>query len=714
MRIRSLMNRNLNETPFYRILFFFLLLLVLILSTVIISFHLGFSRIYSNKVKQENLLNLREVQATIDTEIKQVLSIPMLYFNSNNLYAYPAMALEKEFEQYPLQLYITGGTINAIADFYPAVDEIDLYSTHSNIFFINGHILFPDDIRNPDRVPNWYRTFMTTHKKPMWYIEDGAVYYISPLPLYGDDLDGVVAVKLHKSYITKNFQRQKTSSVYYGIFDSSTNTPFFVTDSRLESGEYLEILMEEANKREYIDAFSFTYNDSLICVVKSEYNSWYYVSVEPLSSVRGSLNTVTIFTIIITIIFTIVGVLVTILLAKISYKPLQKVVENNYTLIKHNLITKILEHDIHLHTLHDDEYQLSGITKGASYGFCFSIALHLEESFTPREILELHFGLISALEHDPTTDCHAVFDDKKTVIQGFMLYAEKIDFHNLMTVIKNQLYSLAESNFSLCVGTEVDLSIASIHESYKKEVLCREYFYLFPEKQVITYTGLQIAERTDVGEFKHHMIKLEHQIKSLDLKGAEALIHKTVETFTSHLYSIDLCKNTLRDMVARTVNTVQSLELHAQEIFHGDIRNQFREQKTIQQFSQWLVEVLREVVEHIKKQRSAYKPELKLKISKYIQSNISNQISQEVVASAFNMRVDTFSKTFKMIFGENYTTYIRKAKIQEAQLHLKSNDLSVSQLAEHLGYSNAQYFIQVFKSEVGITPHQYRLRSRTP
>ncbi len=711
MRMPNFINHDLKETPFYRILFFFLLLLVLILSTVIISFHLGFSKIYSNKIKQENLLNLKEVQATIDTEIKQVLSIPMLYFNNNNLYTYPAKALEKEFEKYPLELYFTGGAINAIADFYPAVDEIDLYSTHSNIFFINGHILFPEDVRNPSRVPNWYRNFITSNKKPMWYIEDSSVYYISPLPLYGDALDGIVAVKLHKSYISQNFLRQSTSSEYYGIFDSNTNTPFFVTNSLLEESEYLEMLMEETRKREYTDAFSFTYNDSLISTVKSEYNSWYYVSIEPLSSIRSSLNTVTLFTIIITIIFTIVGVLVTILLAKISYKPLQKVVENNYTLIKHNLITKILEQDISVNTLHEDEYQLSGITQGASYGFCFSITLHLEESFTPREILELHFGLISALEHDPTIDCHAIFDDKKTVIQGFMLYKEKTDFHTLLTVIKNQLYSLVESNFSLCLGTEVDLSVENIHESYKKELICREYFYLFPGKQVITYSGLQIAERTNAGEFKHHMIKLEHQIKSLDKKGAEALIHETVEVFMTNLYSIDFCKNTLRDIVARTVNTVQSLELHAQEIFHGDIRSQFKEQKSIQQFSLWIVEILREVMDHIRQQRSAYKPELKLKISKYIQSNISNQISQEVVAAEFNMRVDTFSKTFKMIFGENYTTYIRKAKIQEAQLHLKTNDLSISQLAEHLGYGNSQYFIRVFKSEVGITPHQYRLRS---
>ncbi len=712
MKIRTFLNANLKETPFYRILFFFLLLLVLILSTVIISFHLGFSKIYSDKVKQENLLNLKEIQATVDTEIKQILSIPMLYFSNNNLYTYPARVLENDFEKYPLQLYIVGGAINAIADFYPAVDEIDLYSTHSNIFFLNGHILFPEDMRKPDRIPNWYNYFMTTHKKPRWYVEDDSVYYISPLPLYGGDFDGVVAVKLRKSYITQNFTWQNMSSKYYGIFDSNTNTPFFTTNPVLEDSEYFQALLEEVESRETSQAFSFTYNDSLVCTVKSEYNDWYYVSIEPLSSVRRSLNTVTLFTIIITIIFTILGILVTFVLAKISYKPLQKVVENNYTLIKHNLITKILKQDISFDTLHDDEYQLSGITKGASYGFCFSIALHLEESFTPREILELHFGIITALEHDTAIECHAVFDDTKTVIQGFILYREKTDFYHLMTVIKNQLYSLVESDFSLCIGTEVDLSLEHIHSSHKHEIITRDYFYLFPKKQVITYKNLKISERLATGEFKHHMIRLEQQIKSLDMKGAESLITETVETFTSHLYSIDFCKNTLRDMVARTVNTVQSLGLHPQELFHGDIRNQFREQKTIYQFSEWMIEILREVMHHIKSQRSAYKPELKLKISTYIQNNISNQISQDLVASAFNMRVDTFSKTFKMIFGENYTTYIRKAKIQEAQLHLKTNDLSVSQLAEYLGYGNAQYFIKVFKSEVGITPHQYRLQSR--
>ena len=59
-----------------------------------------------------------------------------------------------------------------------------------------------------------------------------------------------------------------------------------------------------------------------------------------------------------------------------------------------------------------------------------------------------------------------------------------------------------------------------------------------------------------------------------------------------------------------------------------------------------------------------------------------------------------------------FTDYIAEQKLRIATRLLEETELSVSEIAERLSYSNAQNFIRLFKKHMGITPGQYRKHSR--
>ena len=55
-----------------------------------------------------------------------------------------------------------------------------------------------------------------------------------------------------------------------------------------------------------------------------------------------------------------------------------------------------------------------------------------------------------------------------------------------------------------------------------------------------------------------------------------------------------------------------------------------------------------------------------------------------------------------------FTDYLAEQKIEMAKEMLTQTQMSISEIAENLNYSNAQNFIRLFKKHMDITPGQYR------
>ena len=52
--------------------------------------------------------------------------------------------------------------------------------------------------------------------------------------------------------------------------------------------------------------------------------------------------------------------------------------------------------------------------------------------------------------------------------------------------------------------------------------------------------------------------------------------------------------------------------------------------------------------------------------------------------------------------------FITQKKIEKAQLLLVTDDRTVQDIAQAVGYSDSSYFVRLFKKKVGMTPQEYR------
>ena len=96
----------------------------------------------------------------------------------------------------------------------------------------------------------------------------------------------------------------------------------------------------------------------------------------------------------------------------------------------------------------------------------------------------------------------------------------------------------------------------------------------------------------------------------------------------------------------------------------------------------------------------------------YIYKNKSENISMEKMANLCHVSPSYFSRLFSKEIGENFSSYISKLKIKWAKSILEETDMPINEISEELGFSEAGYFIKIFKKYEGVTPFFYRKQFR--
>lgn len=92
------------------------------------------------------------------------------------------------------------------------------------------------------------------------------------------------------------------------------------------------------------------------------------------------------------------------------------------------------------------------------------------------------------------------------------------------------------------------------------------------------------------------------------------------------------------------------------------------------------------------------------KATKYIEDNISNDISSKDVANHCNVSYHYFTKTFSLITSYSLMEYIRNRRITLASYDISNTDQRIIDIALKYGYSSNEAFSRAFKKIHGINP----------
>jgi AraC-like DNA-binding protein len=101
-----------------------------------------------------------------------------------------------------------------------------------------------------------------------------------------------------------------------------------------------------------------------------------------------------------------------------------------------------------------------------------------------------------------------------------------------------------------------------------------------------------------------------------------------------------------------------------------------------------------------------------LKVIKYIEVNLSNELTNSYLSSIVNLATNSFSRLFRDSLNCSVQQYIQKKRIDAAIIFLHYSDLEIDDIASKCGYYDRSHFSKTFKRITGVAPVSYRKKVR--
>ncbi|BDU49942.1 AraC family transcriptional regulator [Haliovirga abyssi] len=96
------------------------------------------------------------------------------------------------------------------------------------------------------------------------------------------------------------------------------------------------------------------------------------------------------------------------------------------------------------------------------------------------------------------------------------------------------------------------------------------------------------------------------------------------------------------------------------------------------------------------------------KVIDYIEDNLRNDITIDDLCNYIYISKYHFQRLFKSIVGESVISYIKKRRVYEAALELKTSNKNILEIAIEFNFNSNEVFSRSFKKIYGITPKKYR------
>ncbi|WP_046213843.1 helix-turn-helix transcriptional regulator [Paenibacillus wulumuqiensis] len=91
-------------------------------------------------------------------------------------------------------------------------------------------------------------------------------------------------------------------------------------------------------------------------------------------------------------------------------------------------------------------------------------------------------------------------------------------------------------------------------------------------------------------------------------------------------------------------------------------------------------------------------------MKRYIQQNYSRRITKEHLGELIQRTPNYAATLFKNVTGQTISEYVHDQRMKRAVYMLTESQLTITEIAEFLGYQEVSYFYRIFKRKMGVPP----------
>jgi two-component system response regulator YesN len=270
-----------------------------------------------------------------------------------------------------------------------------------------------------------------------------------------------------------------------------------------------------------------------------------------------------------------------------------------------------------------------------------------------------------------------------------------------------------ELPFSVSIGvSEINRSFEQMNRAYLQSVVALNNKFFLGDSSLILYRDIA-AKKDDhylMPEYEKQLIY--NNMRAGNIQEVKELFHSFRDTMNRYSYTnINYIKATLLEMVFSSIRVMGELNQGLNErIFDSiDPVERLYSCATMNELFDECNNVLIQITDMVKEMGCNQQKMVIGKITKFIETNFSEDISLDVVAEKFRLSTGYLSRLISKETGKTFMNILTDVRINNAKRLLLTEEFhKVSTIAEMVGYKDCSYFIQVFKRHTGLTPTEYK------
>ncbi|MDU0206238.1 response regulator [Paenibacillus sp. MAH-36] len=337
--------------------------------------------------------------------------------------------------------------------------------------------------------------------------------------------------------------------------------------------------------------------------------------------------------------------------------------------------------------------------------------------YSPDQALK-YFALLNITEE--IVDKHRLglvfmHDDQVVVLSVRESENREVALQETMKVLEEVRQNVEKYlKFTLTVGIgTVMKDVTKISYSYEDAVLALDYRLILGNNRIIS---IDDVEMRSVEKVRFDDVK-EHALTRCIKVGTNQEIRETMDELFQGIEGAVSVKDYqiyLLEILTCILKAAKDSNLNVDEVF-GDNFIPFTEINkftSLEEAKHWLAELCASMMNHIATDRQYTYKNLVEMAKDYTKNHYhEGDITINKVCSHLHISAGYFSSIFKKETKMTFVNYLNHIRMEAAKEMLRSTDMKALEIAEKVGYADANYFSFSFRKNVGVSPKEYRNNS---
>lgn len=276
--------------------------------------------------------------------------------------------------------------------------------------------------------------------------------------------------------------------------------------------------------------------------------------------------------------------------------------------------------------------------------------------------------------------------------------------HNIISIINVEIVYAYGIELGIVAGNDVN-SIISIGESYARAKEVISYNETFGAA-ICMYSELEQME--DIYYYPEvYDEKICNYIMAGKAEEAKTLVYSVYkENFLDN--SKKLSANAIEIIKQRLEKSIILLA-EKNDISMNEVRKRIKIEQSIDNYFALLCDIIPEICDELSSQKQYSQNQSALKIMNFVKENYSDSsLSLKHISITLGFNEHYISDLFKVAYGEKFSTFVEKMRIEKSCELLKGSEMKLHDIALCVGYTSDVSFRRAFKKVMGITPSEYK------